>query len=617
MGDAITSGYMISSTRTNSYFKSLKTIVWLLPFLWVKDTKIRLGIVTSLFFMLCTVFLNAYIPILFKNIINYLSGDMLVDTTIIPFLCILYGMIWIGSQAGQQLTFIGVIPALERGIRLLNVQIFQHLHALSMRFHLDKKTGALTNAIDRTQTGFDAIFWALFLFIIPTIIEMIIISIIFTQLYGFEYSCILACTALCYFIWCTIGMTMMDTMHLAYNQKKSRASETFVDSILTIETVKYFHNQKYEYEKCNAIFQQQEAAGIRFHLFNCFFQCVQKAIIGIGLVMLTWKAGNAVLAKTMSVGDFVLIHSYLLQFTAPLSGFGYIMRQVKKGLNDMDDILNLLAIKPEIQDVPHAHMLNSQMATIVLNNVSFSYNAERQILKNISLSIPSGKTVAIVGPTGSGKSTITRLLFRFYDPTQGTILFNDHDIRMVTQESLHNAIGVVAQETNLFNNTLYYNIAYGRPSASQKEIEEVIEHAQLSECIKKLPDDYNTIVGERGLKLSGGEKQRIAIARVLLKNPALYIFDEATSSLDTSTEREIQKNLRALAYGKTTLIIAHRLSTITYADEIIVLDNGLIVERGTHTALLERCGMYHDLWYKQERTMSFIQPIVRSSVIQN
>ena len=607
---------MISRIPDISYFTSLKTIAWLLSFFWVKNTKIRIGIVVSLFFIPLTVALNTCIPLLFKNIINHFSLNMDSDNALIQWLCISYGLIWTFNQAGQQLSFIGIGPVLERGMRLLNIQIFQHLHSLSMHFHLDKKTGALTNALERTQAGFDAIFWALFLFIIPTTIEMALISIVFIRLYEIGYSCILALTTISYFIWCYFGMTMLDRMQATYNQKKSLASELFVDSLLNIETVKYFHNHNYEYEKCNFILQQQEKAGITLHLFTSFFLFGQKAIIGVGLIILTWKSGNAVLAKTMGIGDFVLINSYLLQFTAPLSSFGYVARQVRKGLIDMREMIDLLAIKPEIQDMPHAIHLTHQTATVVFDAVSFSYNAERSILNTISFSIRSGKTVAIVGQTGSGKSTIARLLFRFYDPTHGTISFNGHDIRMVTQQSLHDAIGVVAQDTNLFNNTLYYNIAYSRPTASQQEVEEVINQAQLGEFIKKLPDGFNTIVGERGLKLSGGEKQRIAIARVLLKNPSLYIFDEATSSLDTSTERELQKNLRLLALGKTTLIIAHRLSTITHADEILVLDNGSIVERGSHKELIGRHGVYYNLWYNQERTMSMSQkqPIMHLSV---
>ena len=574
-----------------------------MPFLWVKDTAIRIGIIASLLFTVFTIFFNTCIPLLFKSIINHCAADVVPDGALIQVLFISYGAAWILNQAVQQLGFICIVRALERGMRMLNLRIFEHLQSLSMRFHLDKKTGSITNAIDRTQSGFDAIFWALFLFIIPTTIEMTIISIIFTRLYGIDYSCILLCTAVCYFIFCRFGMNVVDSIQETYNQKKSLASEIFVDSLLNIETVKYFHNQRYDYEKCNLILQQQEEVGIKLHSVGALLQCGQKVIIGIGLMVLTLKSGNAVLAKTMSVGDFILINSYLLQFTAPLSSFGYIARQIKRGLTDMGDIMKLFEIVPEVCDIERARSINPARADVTFNMVNFGYTDERAILKDVSLRIPSGKTVAIVGSTGSGKSTITRLLFRFYDVTSGAIFFNDQDIRTIAQQSLHHAIGVVSQDTSLFNDTLYYNIAYANTTATKEDVERAIELAHLTEFIARLPDGYNTIVGQRGLKLSGGEKQRVAIARVILKNPALYIFDEATSSLDNSTERLLQHNLKTIAQGKTTLIIAHRLSTIVHADEIIVLDNGIIVERGNHMQLLAGSGLYYNLWRNQERVM--------------
>ena len=579
---------------------AIKTISWLLPFLWIKDTKIRVGILASLLFTVCAIFLNTCIPLLFKSIINHLTVDIPADG-MAQLLFISFGVAWIFNQAVQQLGFVCIIAALERGMRMLNLRIFEHLQSLSMRFHLDKKTGSITNAIDRTQTAFDAIFWALFLFIIPTMIEMTIIGVIFMQLYGIYYSSILLCTTVCYMMFCYWGMNILDSIQEVYNQKKSHASEVFVDSIINIETVKYFHNQRYDYEKCDRILRQQEMVGIKLHSFDALFQCGQKIIIGIGLMVLTIKSGNAVLAKTMSVGDFILVNSYLLQFTAPLRSFGYVFRQIKKGLTDMNDIIKLFEIVPEVQDAEWARSINPARADVTFNRVNFGYTDERAILKDVSLRIPSGKTVAIVGSTGSGKSTITRLLFRFYDVASGSIFFNDQDIRTITQQSLHRAIGVVSQDTSLFNDTLYYNIVYANAAATKEDVERAVELAHLTEFIAQLPDGYNTIVGQRGLKLSGGEKQRVAIARVILKNPALYIFDEATSSLDNSTERLLQHNLKTIAQGKTTLIIAHRLSTIVHADEIIVLDNGVIVERGNHTQLIAGGGLYYKLWNNQAR----------------
>lgn len=595
---------MISTSEKTLRRSSFKTLAWLLPFLWSKDARIRFGIVASLCITVLIIFFNISVPLLLKNIINNLSADNVSDSFRIQLLFLLYGIAWTCNQFLQQLSNASSIYALERSMRMLNLHIFHHLHSLSMRFHLDKKMGALTNAIDRTQVGLDAIFWALLLFIIPTAIEMTMIIFIFMGLYGIGYSGILFLVTLSYSLFSRFGMNVMDKMQEAYNEKRSLASATFVDSLLNIETVKYFHNQQYDEKKCDVVLQQQEKVGIKLHLFSCFFTCGQKIIIGIGLICLTWKSGNAVLAKSMSVGDFVLINSYMLQFIAPLSSFGYIARQVRKGLADMGDIVTLLHTDPEVKDASDACTMDNNTAAITFSGVHFGYTSERKILSDISFTIPSGKTVAIVGSTGSGKSTITKLLFRLYDVTDGAIFFNKQDIRTVTQKSLQSAIGVVAQDTNLFNETLYYNIAYARPTASCAEIEQAINDAHLTDFIARLPDGYNTVVGERGLKLSGGEKQRVAIARVLLKKPALYIFDEATSSLDNNTERALQKNIKQIAQGKTTLIIAHRLSTIVHADEIIVLDRGIIVERGNHVQLLERGGMYSELWNNQERTMN-------------
>lgn len=593
---------LCNQSKTNR--TPLKTIAWLLPFLWSKNTTLRLGLVASLLLTLLTIVSATCVPLLLKKIIDLFALGPQHGFAFMPLLFIGYGALWIFNQTIAQLSFTIIFRSAERGMRLLSLHIFQHLQSLSMRFHVSRSTGAVTSAIDRAQTGFDALFWGLTIFMVPLIVEMVIVITIFTYWYGITYSGILFLTVISYLMFSHLGMSYFDQSQETYNQQKARAGGIFIDSLLNIETVKYFHNQQYDFKRYNTVLQQQETAGIKLHTIDACIQCGQKVIVGTGLALLTWKSGNAVLAGTISVGDFVLINSYLLQFVMPLSSFGYIARQIRKGLNDLNDVIDLLAITPEIQDCSKAVQLEPQRARVIFNNVSFEYDEQRPIIKQISFCIPAGKTVAIVGPTGAGKSTITRLLFRCYDVTGGAIWFNDHDIRTVTQQSLHEAIGVVAQETNLFNDTLYYNIAYGRPTASTAEVEDAIDRAQLRNFINKLPDGHNTVVGERGLKLSGGEKQRVAIARVLLKNPTLYIFDEATSSLDTATEREIQEHLNQLAQEKTTLIIAHRLSTIIHADEIIVLDDGAIIERGTHKMLIDQQGVYAGLWHNQKKLVT-------------
>lgn len=383
------------------------------------------------------------------------------------------------------------------------------------------------------------------------------------------------------------------------NEKNLQAGARVVDSLLNFETVKYFCNQKFEYEQTDRILKERENAATNYHITTELIHLGQGLVLGVGLITLTWMTGNNVIKGNMNVSDFILVNGYLLQFVTPLSWFGYILRKIRKGLTDMEAVFNILQLKPEITDAPHALDLVIENATISFDHVSFGYDSRRPILKDVSFVVPAGQTVAIVGSTGSGKSTIARLLFRFYDVSEGSILINGHDIRSITQESLQKIMGIVPQDTVLFNNTLYYNIAYGNPNCPPEDVEKAVQLAHLDSFIKRLPDGLNSMVGERGLKLSGGEKQRVAIARVLLHNPKIYIFDEATSALDTHTEQEIQKNLEEISSDSTTLIIAHRLSTVTYADTIIVLEHGSIAEQGSHKELLKKNGLYAKLWEKQ------------------
>lgn len=569
------------------------------PYLWVPEWNLRLRVITSLLFTGLMIALNVALPLFFRSIVNALSLCTPNPTQLVTFILIGYGVLWTLSQIIQQLRAIVLYRSLEHSMRILALKIFDHLLKLSIRFHLDRKTGAITTAIERAEEGLDHIFWGIFLFMINTLIEMVIVIALLLYLYGILYSGTLLLVMLCYILFTIAALKKSVEVQEHYNDKRQEAGARLVDSLLNIETVKYFDNEPYEHEQCDEILQEQEDAGVIKYHYDSLLQIGQNIIVGIGLIALTWMSGNAVLNGQMKVGDFVLINGYLLQFIYPLNHFGYIIRSIRKGLNDVASAMNLLNLKPEIKDAPHATHLKIETAEIVFENVQFKYDERRPILKGISLAVPAGKRVAIVGETGSGKSTIARLLFRFYDVTGGKILINNHDIRSITQNSLHKAIGIVPQDTVLFNNTLYYNVAYANPHASKQEVEHAIAMAHLDTFIKRLPDGYNTEVGERGLKLSGGEKQRIAIARVLLKKPAIYVFDEATSALDTQTEREIQNNLDEISVGATTVTIAHRLSTVVNSDMIIVLDRGIIAEQGTHQELLEKNGLYAQLWNQQ------------------
>lgn len=587
--------------KHNQRFKSLKLIMSVLPFLWVNDWGLRIRLILSLIFTAIMIALHVSLPLFFRKIVNSLSACSPKDPIyFISMLLVGYGILWTVSQIITQLRAIVLYRSLEHSMRLLAMKVFNHLLSLSLRFHLDRKTGAITTAIERAEDGLDHIFWGIFLYVINTLIEIVIVITLLTFLFGWVYSTILALVMITYLLFTSMALAKSVEVQERYNEKREAAGARLVDTLLNVETVKYFNNEKYEQQQCDEILKEQEDAGVAKYQFDSISEMGQNIIIGTGLVLLTWLSGNSVMQGHMTVGDFVLINGYLLQFIYPLNHFGYIIRSIRKGLNDVNSAMNLLALKPEIKDMPHAKDLKIDTATITFDNVHFAYDERRPILKGISFTVPAGKSIAVVGATGSGKSTIARLLYRFYDVKEGAILINGIDIRTITQDSLHRAIGIVPQDTILFNNTLYYNISYGNPHAPEQEVMQAISMAHLDTFIKRLPDGYKTEVGERGLKLSGGEKQRIAIARVLLKKPAIYIFDEATSALDTQTEREIQNNLEEISTGATSLTIAHRLSTVVNSDMIIVLDHGIIAEQGTHQELLERNGLYAKLWQQQQ-----------------
>ncbi len=577
-----------------------KIIRLIFHYLWNgSELGIRLRLVWASLFVIVTMCLNMSIPLIFKQIINELSACIGTPAGMVQLLFIVYGATWVCSKITLQMREIVLARVIGRGVRKLSIAVFDHLQSLSLRFHLERKTGAIATIISRLQRAFPDIFLEVFIFLLPTIIEIIIAVGVLWYFYSFVYGLLLFLILSLYVIFSIVGIDWSSKALTLSLQKEEQVAARMVDSLLNFETVKYFNNQQLEHDETNQTLVELENALTKRNIHSELVHMGQGIIMGLGLLIFTWISGTAVLNGTMKTGDFVLINSYLLQFIYPLSFFGIILRHIRRGLGDMEEAIKLLEIKPEIVDRTNAKVLSAEMVEITFDNVFFGYDSQRPILKGVSFRIPAGKTVAIVGSTGSGKSTITRLLMRLYDVTSGRILVNGVDVRDITQESLRALIGVVPQDTMLFNNTLYYNIAYGNINASANQIEQAIQLAHLDALLCELPDGIETKVGERGLKLSGGEKQRVAIARVLVKSPHMYIFDEATSALDTRTEREIQKNIDEISKDSTTIIIAHRLSTVVNADHIVVLQEGHVAEQGTHTELLAKQGIYRRLWDQQ------------------
>jgi ABC-type transport system involved in Fe-S cluster assembly fused permease/ATPase subunit len=578
----------------------IKILTKLYLYLWPKDWGIRGRFLMAGIFLLAAICLNIGVPLVLREVINAISTPKSA-LFLAEFLLISYGALWTLAKVIEQLRLIAMNRVVERGIRLLTLDIFENLTKLSLRYHSDRKTGGIVNAVDRAQYAFPRLVWGLFLFIIPTLLEIVLASVTLVWLYGAIYGIILA-AILIIFIFFTLYATTwsVNALRIA-NEKSSQTTTKMVDSILNYETIRYFCNQKYEYDQCNNFLAEREDATTRQHARVELVMLGQGIIMGIGLIILTWLSGIKVMSGVFQIGDFILINAYLLQFMIPLGNFGHVFRDVNEGLTNLEEVMEIFNEKPEVQDITNAKALMLNKGSVSFDKVSFGYDERRPILKEISFELPAKKTTAIVGATGSGKSTIANLLFRYYDVLNGCITVDGQDIREVSQLSLQSVIGIVSQNTALFNDTLRYNIAYGLPDASEAEIEKAIKNSHLDLLLASLPDGLNTIVGEHGFKLSGGERQRVAIARVLLKNPAIFVFDEATSSLDTKTEHVIQQNIEEISRNATTLIIAHRLSTVIHADQILVLDHGILVELGNHDELLKQGGLYAQLWAKQTR----------------
>ena len=501
-------------------------------------------------------------------------------------------------------TFVQVRDALfskvsQHSIRQISLNMFKHLHALSLQFHLDRQTGALAKYIDRGTKGIDFLLRYVLFNVLPTFFEIFLVSGILFYLYGPWYA-IITLTTISLYSYLTFQITeWRNEFRKRMNQADNDISTKMIDSLLNYETVKYFNNEKFEFNRLDESLENYELAANQSRHSLSLLNVAQTFIIMLGITIMLVMSAYGIKSGDINVGGFVVINAYMFQLYQPLNWLGSVYREIRQALTDMENMFSLLEVsttsEDNLKDIPQ-----SNIAEIRFENVSFDYDVRRTIIKNISFNVPNGKKVAIVGPTGAGKSTISRLLFKFYDPKEGNIFINNININKISQSSLRKIIGVVPQDTVLFNDTIYYNIAYGNTGATKEEVISAAQNADIHDFVTTLPDGYETIVGERGLKLSGGEKQRVAIARTILKNPKIFFFDEATSALDTSTEKEIQKNLENVSKDKTTLIIAHRLSTAASADNIIVLDQGTIIEQGTHESLLLEKGKYFEMWGKQK-----------------
>jgi len=583
----------------------------LLPYLWPPgDAMARFRVVAAFAFLVLAKVATVYVPIFYARAVDHLApkagqaiggGSASTAITVPLALIIGYCVLRIASGAFAELRDAVFASVQQRAVRRIAQQTFEHLHKLSLRFHLDRHTGGLSRAIDRGTRGIEQVLRFAVFNIIPTLFEMLLVVIVMWRIFDWRYA-LTVLVAVGLYVTFTLTFTNYRVrFRRLMNDSDADAQTKAVDSLLNYETVKYFGNEALENRRFDQALERYERAAVRSQVTLNFLNIGQAIIIALGLAAIMLLSAREVAAGHMTVGRFVLANTYLMQLYTPLNFLGFVYREVKQGLVDTEHLFSLMRVGAEIADRPGAQPLRTEGRTAALrfDDVQFGYNPDRAILQGVSFAIPAGGNLAIVGPTGAGKSTITRLLFRFYDIARGRILIDGQDIREVTQDSLRHAIGVVPQDTVLFNDSIRYNIRYGRPDATDAEVEEAARLAQLHDFILALPQGYETKVGERGLKLSGGEKQRVAIARTLLKNPAILILDEATSALDTRTEQEIQAALRAIAQNRTTLTIAHRLSTVVDADEIIVLEAGRVAERGSHWNLLSRGGIYARMWAAQ------------------
>ena len=567
----------------------------LLPYLWAY--RWRVG--AALACLVTAKVANVGVPLLLKEIVDGLDRDSALLAVPLALL-VAYGALRLSTTFFTELREFLFAKVTQRAVRTIALEVFRHLHALSLRFHLARHTGGLTRDVERGTRGISTLIGFTLFSILPTLVEIGLVSAILIVRYDWTFIAI-TLSALGLYVVATVVITEWRTnFRRQMNDLDSKANTRAIDSLLNYETVKYFGNEQFEARRYDESMQRWEVAAVRSQTSLSLLNVTQSAIIAIAVTLIMWRATVGVVDRTMTVGDLVLVNAFMIQLYIPLNFLGVIYREIKQATADMERMFALAAENTEISDAPGAPPLPPGPGAVRFDRVDFSYESNRQILFGVSFAIPPGRTVAVVGPSGSGKSTLARLLFRFYDVTSGSVSIDGKDLREVQQASVRAAIGIVPQDTVLFNDSIGYNIAYGRPGATRDEIEHAARLAQIHDFIASLPDGYDTPVGERGLKLSGGEKQRVAIARAILKNPRILIFDEATSALDSKSEKAIQAELRRIAEDRTTLVIAHRLSTIVDADEILVLDGGRIVERGGHAALLAVDGTYARMWQLQQ-----------------
>ena len=572
-----------------------KTIRTLLPYLW----EFRIRVAIALTFLITAKLANVAVPLLLKEIVDSLSKPHAV--LVLPAMLLLgYGLLRFASTLFGELRDAVFAKVTQRAIRRVASKVFGHLHALSLRFHLERQTGGVSRDIERGTRGIGFLLNFMLFNILPTLVEIALVAAILLKKYDPWFAIIIGITLVVYVAFTLTITEWRMVFRRTMNDSDSKANTRAIDSLLNYETVKYFSNEGFEARRYDESLEVWENAAVLNQTSLAALNAGQSLIVAIGVTLLMFLAAHHVTQGTMTIGDLVLVNVFMIQLYLPLHFLGFVYREIKHSLADMEKMFTLLEVNTEIKDKPDATPLQIRGSVIRFEHVNFSYDVKRPILFDLSFEIPAGRKLAVVGSSGAGKSTLARLLFRFYDVSGGRILIDGQDIRNVTQASLRAAIGIVPQDTVLFNDTIYYNIAYGRPDASHDEIIQAAKHAHIHEFIESLPEKYESTVGERGLKLSGGEKQRVAIARAILKNPHILIFDEATSALDSKSEKAIQSELKEISENRTTLVIAHRLSTIIDADQIIVLDHGRIAESGTHRELLERNGVYAHMWSLQQ-----------------
>jgi len=575
-----------------------RAVGMLVPYLW----EFRTRVAVALTFLTAAKLANVGVPLILKEVVDSLDAQTAV--LVLPlFLLAAYGILRFSTTLFAELRDVVFVRVAQRAIRRVALSVFRHMHSLSLRFHLERHTGGVSRDIERGTRGISTLLTYMLFSIVPVILEFSLVAGILLTKFDWRFAAV-TFVAVAVYIAFSVSVTewRMDIRRRA-NELDSKANTRAIDSLLNYETVKYFNNEEYEARRYDENLQKYESAAVKNEASLGLLNIGQSCIIAVAVTLLMILAAQGVVAKTLTLGDLVLVNALLIQLYIPLNFLGMVYREIKQALIDMDRMFRLLTQDREIQDRPDAVPLplGKSGATVRFERVDFSYEPRRRILFDVSFEIPAGSKVAVVGASGSGKSTLARLLFRFYDVNAGRIAVNGADIRGVMQSSLRAAIGIVPQDTVLFNDTILYNIHYGRPEASHEEVIEAAKAAHIHEFIESLPDRYESRVGERGLKLSGGEKQRVAIARAVLKNPSILIFDEATSALDSETEKGIQAELDRISRGRTTLVIAHRLSTVMDADQILVLDQGRIVERGTHRELLAKGGAYAQMWALQQQ----------------